>query len=285
MIQRTCEQCGDSFETKKNGKMTRRFCSVRCRNIRNARQKPARLGVHCPECGHWGIRQTALCKACGGKTPAKRRTWNAERDAYLRAHYADEGAEACGAALGLAANRVRIRANRLGLNVTPEAAARLIHEKAREYMTASNPMWRPDVRQKVRDWQAAHPEEVAAIAAALTAGHARIEREKPSKLEERLRQFLTELGVAFEASVIVKAHFVVDVRIGQLIIQADGDYWHGHPRFEQLTDRQRAQQKRDRAQDAYLQACGYAVLRIWESDLTRERLAALLERQGILVNR
>jgi len=53
-----------------------------------------------------------------------------------------------------------------------------------------------------------------------------------------------------------------------IVIQFDGDYWHGNPRkYPVLTERQKKQVKRDRAQDAYLISCGYRVIRIWESDL------------------
>ena len=131
-------------------------------------------------------------------------------------------------------------------------------------------------------WDAAHPEATEARFAKVRAGHQRLQRDKPSKLEARLRAMLTEFGVVFEPSAMIKDKFVVDIRIGMLIIQADGDYWHGHPRFEPLTERQLAQQRRDRAQDAYLTTCGYTVVRVWESDMSRDKVATILREYDLI---
>jgi very-short-patch-repair endonuclease len=84
------------------------------------------------------------------------------------------------------------------------------------------------------------------------------------------------LGLDYEHQAIIKDKFVVDFRLGNIILQCDGDYWHGHKRFEPLTERQLKQQKRDAAQDKYLQACGYTVIRVWECDMSLETLQRLL---------
>jgi G:T-mismatch repair DNA endonuclease (very short patch repair protein) len=139
-------------------------------------------------------------------------------------------------------------------------------------------MWQTDTQEKVRKWANQHPENLEHLAR----GRQRIERDKPSGLEQRLRDILTGLNVDFEPSALIKPRFVVDARIGNLIIQADGDYWHGHPRFEPLTERQLQQQKRDRAQDAYLTKCGYTVVRIWEKELTEARVVEVLRQNGVL---
>jgi DNA mismatch endonuclease (patch repair protein) len=68
---------------------------------------------------------------------------------------------------------------------------------------------------------------------------------------------------------------VVDVAIPEVrvVIQADGDYWHGlsaarsgrTPSALVLRNIQR-----DRAQDKYLSAAGWTILRLWESELLRD---------------
>lgn len=141
-------------------------------------------------------------------------------------------------------------------------------------------MRRPDVVAKVRAWSASHVDERRALSALAQAA---IDRKRPSGLERRLHGILDGLGVAYDIGVVMKPHFVVDVRIGSLIIEADGDYWHGHPRLAPLTERQLAQQKRDRARDAYLTACGYKVVRIWESDMSEGTVRAALVEAGVML--
>lgn len=99
-----------------------------------------------------------------------------------------------------------------------------------------------------------------------------------SKLEEKLWAILTDLGVDYQPQFVVKRTFVVDIKIGSLIIQADGDYWHGHPQFHPLTARQIGQQQKDASQDKYLRTCGFKVERIWESDMTEDVVKAIIEK-------
>lgn len=113
---------------------------------------------------------------------------------------------------------------------------------------------------------------------------ARLHRDRPSGYELRIRAILDDLEVTYEASFLIKRKFIVDIKIGNLIIEADGDYWHGHPRFEPLTERQIKQQQRDAARNAYLLKCGYDLERIWESDFSLEYLKILLQRYHIPFN-
>ena len=81
---------------------------------------------------------------------------------------------------------------------------------------------------------------------------------------------LKDLGVAYLPQHTLADKFCVDafVPAHALVIQFDGDYWHGHPaRFPNPDHRQSRRIKLDRSQDAYLGKCGYKVLRFWESDL------------------
>lgn len=70
--------------------------------------------------------------------------------------------------------------------------------------------------------------------------------------------------------------FCVDAFIPSLnvVVQFDGDYWHGNPQFFHTLDtRQQKRVRLDRSQDAYMQKCGVRVIRIWETDLRRERVS------------
>ena len=272
--QYTCAGCGARFPHQWPGTRPHAFCSHACAN----RHKPRRPPRHtCRTCGARVARPTTdRCATCIRAEPGIGPAWNADAVAYLRARYPHEGAGPVAAALGKRVAHVRTKANRLGLTLTPAATRRIVHGAAQAHMRRDNPMRRPETVAKVEAWRAGNPDAAAAVHAKLIAGRARLDRMKPSTLEARLRAYLDAEGATYEASAIIKPAFIVDIRIGRLIIQADGDYWHGHPRFAPLTPRQQRQQARDAAQDAYLTACGYTVVRIWESDMSAERVRAVL---------
>lgn len=91
-----------------------------------------------------------------------------------------------------------------------------------------------------------------------------------SKLETTGYAFLDKLGVAYLKQQVLADKFCVDAVIpaASLVIQFDGDYWHGHPdRFPVPDKRQQLRKRLDKSQDAYLSKCGYTVFRIWESTM------------------
>lgn len=274
MIQRPCEQCNSAF-TPARTNPKQRFCSVRCRNIAALSHRPRVKGRPCQQCGK--IRYNCadpVCNRCKG--------WTVEQVAYLSSHYAIDGAQSVADALGFPLKVVRNRANKMGLRLTKAATRRVVHSQAKAYMLKHNPMKQPETVQKIRDWHTNNPEQSSAMHSKLLEGQQRLQRDKPSKLEMRLRAILDSLSIAYEPSALIKPKFVVDIRIGTLIIQADGEYWHGHPRYHPLTERQQRQRARDVAQDAYLHACGYTVIRIWDRDVTPEHIATILRQHHLL---
>jgi G:T-mismatch repair DNA endonuclease (very short patch repair protein) len=302
MTQRLCGQCEQPFTPRKNyskeQQAKQRFCSGDCARRANALlakgKKPRIKGKPCERCGRIGYdRVNPICRYCqkelrdpgGERNPKWRITrrvyWNDEKDAVLKEHYSTKGAEYCANQLDISAQAVRCRANRLGLRLTKDATKRIVNAKAKEYMIKHNPMKRDEVKEKVKKFYNEHPETREAVNAALHRGQAELQRRKVSKLELALRVILDGFGVSYEASVEIKPNFIVDIRIGQLIIQADGDYWHGHSRFEPLTERQQKQKQRDAAQDDYLRACGYTVARIWESDMSADSVLHILDIHAI----
>lgn len=89
----------------------------------------------------------------------------------------------------------------------------------------------------------------------------------PNKLEARGYYILNRLKVAYTPQHLIGGKFCVDafVASADLVIQFDGDYWHGNAdRFPNPDRRQLRRMTMDRSQDAYMAACGYRVLRIWE---------------------
>lgn len=92
-----------------------------------------------------------------------------------------------------------------------------------------------------------------------------------NKLELAGNEILDALGIEYQTQVLVCNKFCVDVFIesSNLVIQWDGDYWHGYKGVKDAR-----QQKRcllDKSQDAYLLKAGYKVLRFWEHEVYKEQ--------------
>ena len=81
----------------------------------------------------------------------------------------------------------------------------------------------------------------------------------PTSIEKKVYQELKERGILFETQKLINGKFLVDAYIPSLnlIIEADGDYWHSLDRVI----------KKDRAENAYLTKCGYNLLRLTETEI------------------
>lgn len=260
--------------------MTFQFCSPTCRN--KARTKPK---VPCPRCDKMFFpiskgRGKPRQKYCSHKCAFPRTPEEIHRT--VKKVYPEYGPEPLMKRFGLSRSAIQTIAYRQGVKLAPKVFYERVHESAREYMENHNPMKRPEVCAKVSAWWEAHPKKCSARDAKLVKAKSKFQKENATGLERKLWKILNSLGVEFEASAVIKPRFVVDIRIDNLIIQADGDYWHGHPRFEPLTKRQKAQQRRDKAQDAYLEKCGYTVVRIWESDMSPKLVKSILKEHGVM---
>lgn len=93
-----------------------------------------------------------------------------------------------------------------------------------------------------------------------------------NKLEKAGAELLYNAGIEFEEQVLIANKFIVDAKIKDLdiIIQWDGDYWHGYRKEGDetpLTDRQKKRVSLDKSQDAYMRKCGFVVLRFWEHEV------------------
>jgi len=274
-----CELCGKSFTARHySGRPAPRFCSIQCRNTHNSRVRTSSTKRICPVCGH--VSYDRKSDYCHEHDP-ELTFWTDAETAFLVKHYPAMGPDELAEHLNKTREQVQYKACRLGVTLTKATAHRLIHSHAAEYMTHHNPMRKDSVRAKVSHFWQEHPRLHRSISLRGTqAAQCKI----PSGLEKQLWAILDDLGLQYETQFIIKPKFVVDVRIDHLIIQADGDYWHGHPeRFPNPNQRQRQQQKRDRAQDAYLEACGYTVARIWESDMCRETVVKVLKTNGLIL--
>lgn len=82
---------------------------------------------------------------------------------------------------------------------------------------------------------------------------------EPTSIEKKLYNELKRKGLLFETQKLINGKFLVDAYIPSLnlIIEADGDYWHSLERVI----------KKDKAENAYLTKCGYKLVRWREADI------------------
>lgn len=108
------------------------------------------------------------------------------------------------------------------------------------------------------------------VAQRLRTMNLRQQERKINRLERDGYALLNALGIEYQPQHLIGGKFCVDafVPVANTIIQFDGDYWHGNPiQFPAPDARQTRRMILDKSQDAYMAACGYSVIRIWESDL------------------
>jgi very-short-patch-repair endonuclease len=88
---------------------------------------------------------------------------------------------------------------------------------------------------------------------------AQFKAKKPTSIEEKVYNELKSMGLLFETQKFINGKFVVDVYVPSLnlVVEADGDYWHGLERIK----------NKDKAENAYLTKCGFNVLRLSESEI------------------
>jgi len=98
------------------------------------------------------------------------------------------------------------------------------------------------------------------------------QRLSPNHLERAAYAILDSVDAAYVPQHVVGGKFCVDAFYPQgLVVQFDGDYWHGNPaKFPTPDARQKKRMAFDRSQNAYCAKCGFAVLRVWEHEIRND---------------
>ena len=106
--------------------------------------------------------------------------------------------------------------------------------------------------------------------AVITSNLAQQNNKAPTSLEVAGCALLDALGIEYKTQVLICDKFTVDVFIParNLVIQWDGDYWHGFGGAKD--DRQKKRQRLDKSQDAYMRKAGFTVIRFWEHEVKQE---------------
>lgn len=61
-----------------------------------------------------------------------------------------------------------------------------------------------------------------------------------------------------------------------LLVEIDGDYWHGNPKFfNELNKYQKYVKENDLSKNIIAENFGYNIIRFWENDLKENRLEIL----------
>jgi len=82
---------------------------------------------------------------------------------------------------------------------------------------------------------------------------------QPTSIEKKVYDELKACHLLFEKQKLINGKFLVDAYIPSLnlVIEADGNYWHSLDRVV----------KKDKAENAYLTKCGYNLLRLSETEI------------------
>ncbi|HEX8965670.1 MAG TPA: DUF559 domain-containing protein [Patescibacteria group bacterium] len=85
------------------------------------------------------------------------------------------------------------------------------------------------------------------------------QRKLPTSIEKAVYDFLVLKGIIFEKQKLINGKFVVDAYIPSLnlVIEADGSYWHNLERVK----------KHDKAKNAYFKRCGINLIRLSEEEI------------------
>lgn len=108
---------------------------------------------------------------------------------------------------------------------------------------------------------------------------------KETELEIKIENILKDLKVEYNTQVVLGSHFNyrADFVIGDIVIEAHGDYWHGNPvLYSSPNKMQSLMIERDALKKSYFESLGYEVFVVWEMEvnnnylLVKESIARLL---------
>lgn len=104
-------------------------------------------------------------------------------------------------------------------------------------------------------------------------------RNKNTSIEKKVENILKKQDITFEKQKQM-GEFAPDFWLPkyELVIEADGDYWHGHPeKYDELDETQKSSKKSDKRKDKYIQKQGYNIKHFWGSEIKNEDFEAKLK--------
>lgn len=106
-------------------------------------------------------------------------------------------------------------------------------------------------------------------------------RYKKTAPEMVFENILKQNFIEYEYSPILdKYQYDFKIKNKRILIEVDGDYWHGNPEmYEEFNHIQLSKKKRDKEKEEFAKKHNFKLFRIWESDLTnKEKIRILIEK-------
>lgn len=97
-----------------------------------------------------------------------------------------------------------------------------------------------------------------------------VNRKKETKIEKVINEVLQDLNVDYEryAKPVKEYKYEADFLIGNIILEINGDYYHGNPKFFNTLDTiQTINVKKDAIKKEIFESHGYKVYYLWEYDI------------------
>lgn len=104
--------------------------------------------------------------------------------------------------------------------------------------------------------------------------------------ELMMKKLLNDSTIPFEHQYCLGNH-LYDFHISntKILIEVDGDYWHGNPKkFAKLNSMQLKQKERDKKHDEVALNSGFILLRFWEDDILNNAEKVIEILKGVLLN-
>lgn len=131
----------------------------------------------------------------------------------------------------------------------------------------------PEVNKKISEYfkgRSKSPEHKEKILKQLAINrHNRLTSREPSYPEKLMAEYLEELNIEYEMEYQLDGfHFDFKLKDKKILIEVDGDYWHGNPEiYSELNAMQRKNRGRDKYKTKYAEDRKYKVYRFWEKDI------------------
>ena len=245
----------------------------------------------CP-CGHHGYRLTEECSKCLKEKGAfvssgtNRHKWTPDKVSILKLYYPTEGADGVSARLNneFSLDTIRNRASRLKIKLTSESYKKRVHDAAGKFMRENNPAKTEAGRERSRALMKSIPMRLKQVNS-----NAKLCRANPRNTELFAQYAIQYLKCDYEFQYVVHVDgvttnpYIVDFLIrGKLVLEIDGEWWHGHPDRFTGCERQVKQLEHDKKRDNEIAQCGFDVVRIWERDFSINKLAEVLKSHKVI---
>lgn len=104
-------------------------------------------------------------------------------------------------------------------------------------------------------------------------------KSKNTKPELIVQGILQELGISYITQFeLMGKYYDIFIEDKNLIIEVDGDYWHGKDiSFTDMSLMQKRSFENDRYKDGIASINGYALIRIWESEISKDKIIELIK--------